>query len=216
MLKLKASTRDKFGKKIKASREAGLLPVVVYGRKEESKPFFVAVKDFEKVLKEAGESTVVDLMCPEGDKSVLIYAVDYHPVSGLPIHADFYAVEKDKKVEVDVELVFVGESPAVKGLNGILVKVIHALTIEAKPADLPHDIKVDISSLVDFDSQITVADLNLPTGVTSLIPAEEVVALVSAPKEEEPEEATEAPDLSNIEAEKKGKKEEEAPADDKS
>ena len=214
MLKLEAQKRDLFGKKLKTSRSEGLLPVVVYGRKEEATPFFVELKEFEKVFKAAGESTVVDFVTPEGEKSVLVYAVDYHPVSGLPIHADFYAVEKDKKVEVDVELVFVGESPAVKGLNGILVKVIHALTIEAKPADLPHDIEVDISSLVDFDSQITVADLNLPKGVTSLVPAEEVVALVSEPKEEEKEEE-EAPDLSNIQVEKKGKKEEEAPAEDK-
>ncbi len=215
MLKLEAQKREIFGKKLKSSRNEGLLPVVVYGRKEEATPFFVESKEFEKVFKAAGESTVVDLVTPEGEKSVLVYAVDYHPVSGLPIHADFYAVEKDKKVEVDVELVFVGESPAVKGLNGILVKVMHALTIEAKPADLPHDIEVDISSLVDFDSQITVADLNLPQGVTSLVPAEEVVVLVSEPTEEE-EEEEEAPDLSNIQVEKKGKKEEEASAENES
>ncbi len=211
MLKLNAQKRDLFGKKLKASRSEGLLPVIVYGHKEESTPFFVDRKEFEKVFKEAGESTVIDLKSPEGDKSILVYAVDYNPVSGLPIHADFYAVEKDKMVEVDVELVFVGESPAVKGLNGILVKVMHALPIEAKPADLPHDIKVDISTLVDFDSQITVADLILPSGVTFLIEGEEVVALVSAPQEEV-EISAEAPDLSNITVEKKGKKEDEGEA----
>ena len=211
MLKLNAQKRDLFGKKLKASRSEGLLPVIVYGRKEEATPFFVDMKEFEKVFREAGESTVIDLNSPDGDKSVLVYAVDYNPVSGFPIHVDFYAVEKDKMVEVDVELVFVGESPAVKGLNGVLVKVIHALPIEAKPADLPHDIEVDISTLVDFDSQITVADLVLPKGVTALIEGEEVVALVSEPKDEV-ETTTEAPDLSNIAVEKKGKKEDESEA----
>lgn len=211
MLKLNAQKRDLFGKKLKASRSEGLLPVVVYGRKEEATPFFVDMKEFEKVFREAGESTVIDLNSPDGDKSVLVYAVDYNPVSGFPIHVDFYAVEKDKMVEVDVELVFVGESPAVKGLNGVLVKVIHALPIEAKPADLPHDIEVDISTLVDFDSQITVADLVLPKGVTALIEGEEVVALVSEPQEEA-ETSAEAPDLSNIAVEKKGKKDDESEA----
>jgi len=183
------------------------MPAVIYGHKEEAGSLFVNLKEFVKVYSEAGESTVVNLETKDGEKDVLIQEVSYHPVSGDPIHVDFYAIEKGKKVEVDVELEFVGESPAVKGMNGILVKVMHTLPIEAIPKDLPHNIEVDLSTLVDFDSQIVVGDLKLPSGVESMAEAEDVIVLVSEPKEEEEEEVV--PDLENIEVEKKGKKEEE-------
>jgi large subunit ribosomal protein L25 len=74
------------------------------------------------------------------------------------------------------------------------------------PKDLPHDLKIDVSTLIDFSSQVLAKDIILPTGVTLLENPEEVVALVSAPREEKEEEV--APiDLSAIEVEKKGKDE---------
>jgi large subunit ribosomal protein L25 len=105
-------------------------------------------------------------------------------------------------------LEFIGESAAVKG-GGVLVKVMHEISIEAMPKDLPSEIKVDISSLVDYESQIKASDLILPAGVELKIEADEVIALVQEPKEEVIEES--APiDLSSIEVEKKGKAEESA------
>ncbi len=207
MLTLNAIKREAFGKALKQPRLEGKLPVVIYGRKQEAISYFVDLKDFNKIYREAGESTVIEFKSADGDNDVLIKAVDYDPVSGSPVHVDFYAIEKGKKVEVEVPLEFEGESLAVKNLGGVLVKVIHDLPIEAMPKDLPHDIKVDISSLVDFDSQITVADLKIPAGVTVMIDPEEVVALVSEPKDEPVEEVP--VDISQIEVEQKGKKEDE-------
>ncbi|MEK7136165.1 MAG: 50S ribosomal protein L25 [Patescibacteria group bacterium] len=208
MLTLNAKKREVFGgKALKGARTAGQLPVIIYGRKQEATPYFVDLKEFNKIHREAGESTVIEFKTENTDLDVLIYAVDFNPVSGEAVHADLYAIEKGKKVEVEVPLVFEGESPAVENLSGVLVKVIHELSIEAMPKDLPHDIKVDISSLVDFDSQITVADLKIPAGVTVLVDEAEVIALVSEPKDEPVEEV--AIDLADIEVEKKGKKEDE-------
>jgi len=139
---------------------------------------------------------------------VLIHEVQYHPIKGQPIHVDFYVVQKDKKIEVDVPLVFEGVAPAVKELGGNLVKVMHELPIEVLPKDLPHDIKVDVSGLATFESQILVKDIKLPSGVTVLAELEEVVVSISKAGEEVVVE--EAPiDLSQIEVEKKGKQEEE-------
>ncbi len=165
MVTLKASPRKIFGKQLKTSRDEGLLPVVVYGRKEKSQAFFVNTKEFKKVLALAGESTVVSFESPTGNLDVLIYGVDYHPVKNEPIHADLYAVEKGKKVEVNVPLSFVGEAPAIKELGGTLVKVLHEIKIEALPKDLPHEIEVDISGLATFEDHITISDLKLPAGV---------------------------------------------------
>ena len=194
-------------------RNEGFIPAVFYGKKQASTSIAILRSEFSKVWKEAGESSVVSLVGPAGTVDALIHDVDQDPVTEIPRHADFYVFEKGKKIEVSIPLVFVGVSPAVKDLSGNLVKVMHEIAIEASPENLPHEIEVDISALVDFDAQIVAGDLKLPTGVTIAGDVEEVVASVSAPKAEEVEEPTVAPDLSTIEVAKKGKKdEEEAPA----
>lgn len=212
-LTIKAEKRDTLGKKLEASRLQGKLPVVIYGRKEASTSFFVDLSEFRRVFKEAGESTILKLDTTDGMKDVLIHDVQFHPVSGEPIHADFYAIEKGKKVEVHVPIVFTGEevAPAVKELGGNLVKVMHELEVEALPEDLPHEIVVDVTSLINFESQIHVKDISLPKGVTALAEPDEVVVLVEEVKEEEV--VSEPIDLASIEVEKKGKKEEEGEAE---
>lgn len=190
-------------------RTEGSIPAVFYGKKQTSTSIAILRSEFSKVWKEAGESAVVSLVGTLGNVDVLIQDVDVDPVTEIPRHADFYVFEKGKKIEVSIPLTFVGVSPAVKDLSGNLVKVMHEITIEASPENLPHEIEVDISSLVDFDAQIVAKDLKLPAGVTIAGDLEEVVASVSAPKAEEVEEPTVAPDLSAIEVVKKGKKDEE-------
>lgn len=213
MTKLKVEMRDK-SVKLDLLRKEGRLPAVFYGKKEASTPISVSKIDFLKAWKEAGESTVINLETPNGVVESLIHDVDFDPVTGNPRHADFYVFEKGHKVKIDIQLEFVGVSPAVKDLGGVLVKVMHEVKVEAMPKDLPHNIEVDISSLISFDSQILAKDLNLPNGVELIENGEEVVALVSAPREEKEEESKPI-DLSAIEVEKKGKEEtEEAPAEE--
>ncbi|MCX6703775.1 MAG: 50S ribosomal protein L25 [Candidatus Zambryskibacteria bacterium] len=190
-------------------RETGYIPAVFYGKKQATTSVAVKTSEFIKTWKQAGESSVVSLSGSLGKIDVLIHDVDVHPVSEMPRHADFYVFEKGKKIEVSIPLIFVGVSPAVKDLGGNLVKVMHEVNIEASPENLPHDISIDISSLVDFDSQILASDLVLPNGVTLVDSSEDVVVSVSAPKAEEVDEPVAAPDLSTIEVAKKGKKEDE-------
>jgi large subunit ribosomal protein L25 len=203
MVKLIATERKAFGKQLKQNRAAGQLPVAVYGAKEATKSYFVNTKDFTKLFREAGESTVISLESPDGDKDILIKEVATHPTSGEIIHADLYAIEKGKKLQVAVPLEFEGVAPAVKELSGILIKVLHEVEVEAMPKDLPHDIKVDVSGLDTLESQILVKDLKVPAGVEILTSGEEVVAAMTVAKDE-PEEETPI-DLDAIEVEKKGK-----------
>jgi large subunit ribosomal protein L25 len=205
MLTLKAEKRD-LNTAPDMVRKGGFIPAVFYGKKEASTPISIRQADFLKVWHEAGESSVVTLDIPEGTKESLIHDVDLDPVTGAPRHADFYVFEKGHKVEVAIPLEFVGISPAVKDLGGILVQVIHELEIEAMPKDLPHRIEVDISALKAFGDQILAKDLALPTEVELKIDPEEVIATVSLPREEKEEEVTPI-DLSAIEVEKKGKEE---------
>ncbi len=216
MVTLKVEKRDS-SVKADALRKAGFIPAVFYGKKEASTPISIPMVEFLKVWKQAGESSVVSLETPDGTVESLIHEVDFDAVSGKPRHADFYVFEKGHKVEVEVPLEFVGVSPAIKDMGGTLVRVLHTLEIEAMPKDLPHNITIDISSLVDFTSQILAKDIQLPSGVELKVNPEEVVALVSAPREEKEEEVAPV-DLSAIEVEAKGKEKEEgdeaAPAGD--
>ncbi len=206
-----AVTKRDIAKKPHSLRLEGVLPAVVYGRSEESTPISIDRKAFEKVYKSAGESSVIQLTGLDGIKQVLIHDVSVHAVSGMPLHADFYAIEKGQKVTVSVPLEFDGVSPAVKDLGGILTKVIHEIEIECEPADLPHAIHVDVSKLATLDDQIKVGDLKFPSSAIVTLDKDEVVAMISVAKEEVEE--TAPMDLSAIETSvERGKKEEEGDA----
>ena len=203
MLTLKADKRET--KDTNALRARGLIPVIVYGPKEENIALAVSQTEFAKVYEEAGESAMVKLSGDFGEKEALIYGVALDPVTYAPQHADFYVPEKGKKVTVSIPLEFIGESRAVKDLGGTLVKSLHEVEVEAEPANLPHELTVDISALTDFDKTIVAGDITLPAGVSLETDPEEAVASVEAAREEEEETPSEAPDFSSIEVEKKGK-----------
>ena len=202
MFKLKVEKRD-LKESLDALRKSGQMPAVFYGPKDPSTPIKMSLVDFKKAWKTAGESTVVSLEGSGIDADVLIHDVDLDPVTDVAIHADFYAIEKGKKLSVDVPLQFIGVSPAVKDLGAVLVKVAHEIEIEALPKDLPHSLEVDISTLINFDSVITAGEIKLPAGVVLKVKTEEVIASVYEPKEEVVEVAP--VDISAIEVEKKGK-----------
>ncbi len=207
---LKVEKRD-LKTDVEALRKAGKIPAVFYGKKEASTPISIASVDFVKAYRSAGESTVVILKGEGIEVESLIHDMDLHPVTGKPMHADFYVFEKGKPIKVDVPLEFVGVAPAIKELGGSLIKVLHDIEIEALPKDLPHKIEVDISTLVDFKSTIKAGDIKLPQGVTLAVSPDDIVASAAEPKAEE-EEPSAPVDLSAIEVEKKGKEAKEGEA----
>jgi large subunit ribosomal protein L25 len=210
MFNIQATKRDDT-QKVSALREAGMVPAVFYGAGKPTTSITVSLKEFEKVLKEAGESSTVVLTLGSEKVDVLIHDVQYDPMKGMPTHADFLVVDMNKPIEVAVALEFVGIAPAVKQGIGTLVKVMHEIEVKALPKDLPHSITVDLSTLVALDSHISVADLKLGAGVTAMTDENDTVASIAAQKEEVEE--TTPVDLSSIEVEKKGKKEEEPAAE---
>jgi large subunit ribosomal protein L25 len=207
MLILNAKTRELKSDKAQM-RKDGFIPAVFYGPKEASTPITINEVEFLKAYKEAGESSIITVKVGSEEHDTLLKDVQFDAVSLRPLHADFYVIEKGKKLKVNVPLEFVGVSGAVKNLGGILMKVMHEVEIEALPKDLPHNIVVSIDGLVDFKAQVHAGDLTLPAGVELISGKDEVIALVKEPKEEK-EEVAAPVDLSSIEVEKKGKKEEE-------
>ncbi len=209
MQTLTATKRSKTDK-LATMRNNGMVPAVVYGALVPNTSISVPSTDFIKVLKAAGESSTIELTLAGKKIDVLIHDVQVDPVKGFPIHVDFLAIDMNKPVEVLVPLEFTGISGAEKAGLGSLMKVLHEISIEALPKDLPHTIIVDISSLETLENQIHVRDIIAPKGVSILTEADEVVALVAPAKAEKVEE--EAPvDLSSIEVDKKNKKDGEVP-----
>jgi len=206
---LQASPREARGKKLAGLRKEGVLPGVMYGAKEAAVPLSLSLKDFEKLFAEAGESTLVVLKGLGADKEVLIHDVSHDPLSGVPLHVDFYAVEAGKMLTVGVPIEFIGEAPALKIPSTTLTKVILEVEVECLPRNIPQHLEVDLSSLAEVGDTIHMKDIKLPAGVSLAVDAEDVVVIVSQ-VEEEAETPIEAPDMSQIDVEKKGKKEEES------
>ncbi len=211
MFSIKAKKRD-LSVKLQTAKEAGEIPAVFYGAGEKSTSVYISKTEFKKMWRQAGESSAIKVSMPEKDIDVLIHEVQVDPITDEPIHVDFLVIDMKKKITVGVPLSFVGISGAVKSGIGNLVKVLHEIEIEALPADLPSELEVDISKLETLDNNILVSDIKLPSGVVAVTKDTYVVASVVAQVEEK-EEVAAPVDLSTIEVEKKGKKEEEVPTE---
>lgn len=209
---LNATKREVTGEKIHEIRKDGLIPAVVYGKGKENVNLILNVIEFNKVFNKTGENTLIKLNIEGGGpvKNVLAHDVQFNPVSDAPIHVDFYEVRMDEEVETEVPLVFVGESLAVKDLEGTLITNKTHVDVKCLPANIPHEIEVDISKLATFEDSITVADLKIPANVELLTGLEETIALVEAPRSEEELEALNAEvveDVTSVEATEEKKEE---------
>jgi large subunit ribosomal protein L25 len=206
---LNVQKREKLGKSVRVLRREGFIPAELYGRGMENAHLSVGAKDFSKLLKEAGTSTVVNVVLGGKKTPVLIQDVGKDYLTGEVQHVDFYAVKMDEKIKAKVPLEFIGVSLAVKDKGGILNKVMSEIEVEALPLDLPHKLEVDLSKLDDPNKSLYVKDIVVPDKVRLLVDAGTVVATVAPPIAEEVK--VEAPvDVSAVKVEGEEKKEERA------
>lgn len=214
-IELKADMRTVLGSKVRGLRRSGYIPAVLYGKGQEVLVLQVPVKEFSKVLKEAGESTLVYVNVNGQSYPTIIHDIAKDPVKDDVIHADFYKVSLSEKIKTKVPVVFVGESPAVKDLAGIFVRNVNELEVEALPQNLPHEISVDISSLANFGDQILVKNIDLGKDVKIEAEPNAILATVQPPKTEEELEKELAQSTAGVEGVEvvEHKKEEEAPAE---
>ena len=197
--------REKSGK---ATRAAKQVPAIVYGPKQKPIKLAIETLDLEKLMRDAGESTIINLQGLDEEVEVLIQDVEFDAARGGVSHVDFYAIERGKELTTNVPLSFVGEAPVEK-TDATVNKVLHDIEVTCRPSNLPSEIEVDISVLETESDHILIKDLKIPEGVTLSADPEDVVVTVAAAREEEPEEPVEAPDMDAIEVEAKGKEVEE-------
>jgi large subunit ribosomal protein L25 len=183
---LAAATRTVTGKQVKQLRTQGLLPAVVYGHNQASLSLTVPEKEFGKLFREVGSTTLIDLAVDGGKATkVLVHAVHKDPRRGHAIHVDFYLVNLKEKLHTAIPLVFEGVADAVDVLGGNLITVKDEVQVECLPQDLVQEITVDISVLKTFDDVIRISDITVPAGITITDDLEETVLSISAPRSEE-------------------------------
>ncbi|OGZ27678.1 MAG: hypothetical protein A2365_03470 [Candidatus Nealsonbacteria bacterium RIFOXYB1_FULL_40_15] len=208
MLNIEAEKREPGMK-----RKQGFVPAVLYGPEVKNISLEINAKEFEKLYNEAGESSLINVVVSGKEYPVLIYGTDLDPLTNSFIHVDFYQPILTEEVEASVEIIFEGESPAVKELGGTLVKEIQEIEVKALPQNLPHEIKVDISNLKTFEDEILVKDLALPANVSVSKNPEDIVAMVAAP--EKVEEELEKPIEEDVEKVESAEKKEEVSEEEK-
>lgn len=219
-LSLYADERIILGKKVKKLRKDGKLPAHVFGKSLDTEAVSVVTKDFLSIFHQAGETSLVDLKIgKEKVRPVLIREVQYNPITGLPIHIDFYQVNLTQKVKVAVPLVLIGEQPEAVHLGeAIVLQTVNEVEVEALPTDLVEKIEVDIAFLKAIDDAITIGQLNYDkTKLTILSPDEEIVVklapAVTAEMEKLLEEEAAEQVATAVEAGVEGAVEGEAPAE---
>jgi large subunit ribosomal protein L25 len=168
-------------------RRQGLVPGVVYGHGEEARPFQADARELRNLL--ASPAAFFDLKLDGDAIPVILKDQQVHPVRADEVlHVDMIRVKLDETIQttVLVELHNAEEAPGVRE-GGVLEQVTRELTIEARPADIPEKIDVDVSGL-DAAATMSLNELTAPEGVTFVDdPDETVIATITVPTEE-PEE----------------------------
>lgn len=190
-LEIALDARGASGKENRRLRREGFVPGVVFGKGADSTPVQLEAKAFETLWKAAGRTSIVKIKV-DGARtatSAIIKNVQRNPLTGRALHVDFFLVDLKHTMDVNVPLVFSGEAPGVEATGGSVIHQLDHVLVRALPAEIPHEIEVDVASLVDLEAAIHVRDLAIDTSrVEILNDGDELVAKILPPRvEEEPE-----------------------------
>jgi large subunit ribosomal protein L25 len=184
---LSAKTRTLLGRKTKQLRKQGIIPANIFGKNLKSLSIQLDHTSLLDTMRKAGETGLIHLKV-EGDKAthpVLVSGYAQDPVSGAMLHVDFHEVDLKQKTTATVPVKTVGESPAVKSGN-VLVMLKNELDVEALPTDLPDSIEVDITHLTEVGMSILAKDLKVDRSKVELdIEDDETIITIQEPAKEE-------------------------------
>ncbi len=181
---LKLDRRVVTGKKVRRLRRQGLTPVHLYGAEIEPANLQVDDATLNRVLTQVGSNIPLSIEYEgqQAENICFVREVQRHPVTDVVIHVDFLRVDITQTISAEVPLALTGSSAAVTQMAGTLLQNVQSLLIEALPMNMPAEIPVDISVLIDFEASILVGDIDVPSNVTVLNDPSESVARVAPPR----------------------------------
>ena len=224
-----AEVRTSRGKnEARRARRAGQIPAVIYGSFQEPVSIAVNPRDISKIThSNTGYNTIFNLVIQGGETTpVMLVDRQVDPVKGTLLHADFKRIDLTKRLRVSIPVHTTGEAAGVKVQGGLLEVITRAIEIECLPDEIPEGFTVDVTELMIGQAK-RASDVALSGSMKLVSAPETVIAHSVALRAEEVAEPTAAeaaaaavtPEAGATPAEpeviKKGKKEEEAPAEEK-
>jgi large subunit ribosomal protein L25 len=178
-LEIQVEARDKQRKRdARRLLRDGKIPAILYGPKMTAVTLALDKKEFSRRVAGLQGSHLVRLKSASAtlaEKVALVKDMQFHPISGDVIHADFYEVDLSAKIQVHVPLHFVGKAVGIVN-GGILQPILREIEVECLPLDIPEFFNVDVTAL-DIGDSVHIEDLQMPDGVVSV--AEDNLALVA-------------------------------------
>ena len=183
---LTAKVRGELGsRRNKRLRDAGFIPGVIYGHKEDVVPVTLPKRELVRHLDHGAHLFALAL---EGkNENVLVKDVQYDHLGIEVLHVDFARVDLNERVEVTVPLVLKGE-PKGEAEGGVLQQVVADLEIECLVTQIPSEIRHNVSNMA-LNDVLHIKDLQLPEGVRALQDPDLIVATVKEIVEETAEPA---------------------------
>lgn len=182
---LSASAKEGAGKGVaRKARVAGLIPAVVYGtHMKENLHLTLDNNEVVKTLNAAtSENIFINLKVDGNTKKVIFKKIDRHPYKNAIQHIDFFEINADEEITVDIPIHFEGKAEGVKQ-GGIMQAEMVKIKVKCLPGIIPNQINIDVTELIEGHS-IHVGDLTFPEGVTPLDDAKHtVVSIAKAAKE---------------------------------
>lgn len=184
-IKLTVEKRDGAGSKkaLSSMRSESKIPAVIYGGEGKAVEVIVGEKELLAARKKGGVNAILHLKVGATDETVIVKALQRHPVTDRPVHADFQRISLTKKIEAKVPLQIVGVSTGVKDHGGTMVHDLRELRVRALPTKIPQSITVDVSAL-NIGDLLAVKDIKVPAEVEVLDAPEHMVVSVTTSKEE--------------------------------
>lgn len=208
-INLELEPRELLGKKVSRLRKEGIIPVHLYGSGVESRSLQCQAQALIQVLSAAGGSTPINITISGEKGAHLAFAreIQWDPKRDDIIHVDLLVADTSRTVSAQVPIILLGESPGAKSVSGTVVHQLRTLDVEALPLEMPSQLEIDLSTLIEPDGVIRAGDIDLPSNVTRLTDADFVIVRIELPRVEVEAEVEEGEVV-------EGEAEEEAPSEE--
>ena len=182
--------RTTVGKGLGQLKRDGKVPVVVHNHGQESVIAQGNYMDLVKLYNKAGKHHAIDVTVGDQKFLTIIKDVSFEPKKHKLRHLVFGAIRQNEEVETEVPIVFDGDAPAERA-SLLVIRQLDHVQVKGLPRDLIDEIRVSVEGLVEIGDKISVADLQIPEGITVLTEAEHGIAIVEETPAQVSEEAEE-------------------------